>query len=64
MRVFVGLRSVLVGQCAMVMSCRTMFSGEVVAGVSVLVRGFTVMMSGGLMMGRCVVMVFNRRIGC
>jgi hypothetical protein len=30
-----------------------MFLGEVVAGVGVLVRGFTVMMSGGLMMGRC-----------
>ena len=58
-----GLRSVLVGQCAMVMSCRRMFSGEIVAGVSVVVGGFTVMMSGGLMMGRCVVMVFNRRMG-
>ena len=49
----------LVGQCAMVMSCRRMFSGEIVAGVSVVVGGFTVMMSGGLMMARCGVMVFN-----
>jgi hypothetical protein len=39
------------------------FFGDVVAGVGVRVRGFTVMMSRGLMMGRCVVMVFNRRMG-
>ena len=40
-----------------------MFFGDVVAGVSVRVRGFTVMMSRGLMMGGSVVMVFNRWMG-
>jgi hypothetical protein len=39
------------------------FFGDVVAGVSVRVCSFTVMMSRGLMMGRCVVMVFDRRMG-
>ena len=41
------------------MSCRRMLFGEVVPSVGVMVRGFTVMMSGGLMMARCAVMVFN-----
>ena len=36
-----------------------MFFGEVVPSVGVMVRGLTVMMSGGVVMGRCVVVVFN-----
>jgi hypothetical protein len=36
-----------------------MLFGEVVPSVGVMVRGVTVMMGGGLMMSRSVVMVFN-----
>jgi len=36
---------------------------EVVTPVIVVMRGFTVMMSSGLMMGRGVVMVLGRRMG-
>ena len=54
-----GLGRVLVGLCAVVMSRLRMLLGEVVASVSMLMRGFAVMMSSGLMMGRGVVVVFN-----
>jgi hypothetical protein len=40
-----------------------MLFGAVVTPVSMLMRSCTVMMSGGLMMGRGVEMVFNRRMG-
>jgi hypothetical protein len=40
-----------------------MLSGDVVTPVGMLMRGYAVMVSGGLMMGRGVVMVFNRRMG-
>lgn len=59
-----GLGCMLVGLCAVVMSRLRMLLGEVVAPVSMFMRGFAVVMSGGLMMGRGVVVVFNRRMGC
>ena len=37
---------------------------EVVPPVSMVMRGFPVMMSGGVVMGRGVVMMLNRRMGC
>jgi hypothetical protein len=40
-----------------------MLFGEFVTPVSMLMRSLTVMMSSGLMMGRGVVVVFNRRVG-
>ena len=40
-----------------------MLFGEVVTPVIMVVRGFAVVMSGGLMMGRGVVMVLSRRMG-
>jgi hypothetical protein len=39
-----------------------MLSGDVVTPVGMLMRGCAVMMSGGLMIGRGVMMVFNRRM--
>jgi hypothetical protein len=57
------LGSMLVGPPAMVMSRVRMFFGAVMAPVSMFMRGFAVMMSGGLMMGRGVVMMFDRRMG-
>jgi hypothetical protein len=57
------LGCMLVGPPAMVVGRRRMLFGAVMAPVSMFMRGFAVMMSSGLMMGRGVVVVFNRRVG-
>jgi hypothetical protein len=61
--VLVGLAGMLVGLGAAVMSRRGMLLGEVMTPVTVVVRGFSVMMSGGLVMCRSAFMVFGRRMG-
>ena len=56
---------VLVGLGAMTMSRLGMLFGSIMAPVSMLMRGFAMMMGGGLMIRRSVVMVFHRRVaGC